>query len=196
MKVTKFSEKVNLIIPALMLLLFFSFSNALVVRAPNEVTISEKQNSFEIYIYNDSQQMKNLNLQINMPVEYTLRNMPNIIAPKNSANIIVVVDYNEKFALQNYKANIEINAGDERIIHEFKLKFAPKEEKVKVIVVEKEEKETKKETNLSQLSGMFLLPLEISFNELILDIILVIIAAVLLIAFISRYIKRLHEMQV
>ena len=196
MKVTKFSEKVNLIIPVLVLLLVFNFSDALVMRAPNEVTISEKQNSFEIYIYNDSQQMKNLNLQINMPVEYTLRNMPNVIAPKNSANIIVVVDYNEKFALQNYKASIEINAGNERIVHEFKLKFAPKEEKVKVIVVEKEEKETKKETNLSQLSGMFLLPLEISFNELILDIILVIIAAILLIAFISRYIKRLHQMQI
>ena len=198
MIVTELSEKVNLILVALFTLLLFTSSFALVVRAPNEVIVSSKNHSFDIYIYNDSEKIKNVSLKLNLPVEYTLKNMPSVIGGKNSANVTVAVDYDERLAMQKYACSLEVETENEKIKHEFTLKFAPAEEKVKVVVVEVEkEAEEKSENNaLKTATAMLTMPLNMDSYELLVDIILALIAAVLLIAFISRYVKRLHSMGV
>jgi hypothetical protein len=163
------------------IVIFTSKAYALDISAPETVTVFDKT-SFLVEINNPSNSAVNLSVNVFAPVKVEVV-VPNQIAPNSKATARVTV-YNKFSDEREVNATIEAITNNETVQKEIVLVFKPKAN-----------------SNFSQdatkvLSGLFSFSLgggelsSFTLTDWVLFWILVIVAAVLVVAFIARVVKR------
>ena len=176
------------------ILIFLSSTvNALIVEYPRSLTLESDVKEFDVKITNDSEIEKSFAFEFINPAKTEILQIPETIKPHEEATIRLKV-YNEKdFWNSTYFGKLKVALGLEELDKDIEIKFA------KPVAQTQEKTETeiekKSEAIATQLSGFvsfFDFTKGFSIMEIAIDGILVLFAVVLLIAFISRFVKRVR----
>lgn len=154
----------------LVFLLYFSLAvSALSLSAPSAVSVRETETRFFATIENTSGTENLLTVSYSAPVQYRLIDVPSTIAGNNSATIEIVLLPNSELAGTVYASTLTAKLGNETASRQVNIAFEG--------------------ARKPSAAGFFSLASLLS-AENALNIALVIIAAILLIAFIARFTKR------
>ena len=163
---------------ALVLLIATSVS-AIRVTIPSEVVVAEGQvTQFPIMIENTSSHEKGLIVSYSAPTQNRFLNVPQTIAGGDTIEIIVELQPNNSLTGSVYKSSVNVKLSDESAVRTNALIFVPGQ----VIST------PNTPTPNTPTTGFFTLGL--LGNDSLLNIVLILVAAVLLLAFIARFVKR------
>jgi len=160
------------------LIVLFASVLAVTVDAPGTIHVYEKAKEAAIYITNQSQSIESFSIEFNAPARFELSASSGSIAAGETKKVYLTIQPDESLNGQTYENMLEVRVGDEKVVRKIRIAF--------------------RETNESQgthgtefnPAGFFALP-AIS-SGLALNIALAIVAAILLIAFIARFVKRME----
>ncbi len=153
--------------------LFFSLiASALSVSIPSNVTGGTEETRFFATIENTSAEEKGLSVSYSSPAKHRLFNVPSTIRANSSATIEIILEPTPELNGAVYSTALTVKLGDETKTRQVNVEFTGT---------------GKQETP----TGFFALP-NILAPENALNILLAIIAAILLIAFIARFTKRIN----
>jgi hypothetical protein len=163
---------------ALVLLMATNVS-AIRVTIPSEVVVMEGQvTQFPIMIENTSSHEKGLVISYSAPTQNRFLNVPQTIAGGESVEITVELQPNNSLTGSVYTSSVNVKLSDESAVRTNALIFVP----AQTINT------PNTPTPNTPTTGFFSLGLV--GNDSILNIILILVAAVLLLAFIARFVKR------
>ncbi len=186
------------IIALISLILIFGSATASVSEVPRYVDLSNEEKEISFTLSNDSSLGKNLEIEVYVPTNFKIIEKPEFIGPNESEEVKILFYPNEDLYGTNYESTLIILLGSEKIEKKINFSFVKPEAKE-----EEEEPEEEREGIISGFVGLLSLPSlgEIDFEgisalinwELALDVFLVLVAAILLIAFIARIVTRLES---
>jgi len=164
---------------ALVLLVFSTSVSALYLDVSNTVVIQEGQKDIPIAIRNDSYKEENYSIEFSAPFEAIVSSYSGKLGAGKATIATLSIQPNKELAGSTYEGTLEVSMGEEKVSRKIRVLF--KEE-----VLEEEPVEENPLTGFYTIAGS-ILTLENALNAF-----LAVIAAVLLIAFIARYVKRLE----
>jgi hypothetical protein len=186
----------------LALLLISSSVLAAVLKAPNQVDVSAENQSFEVKVENTSDQAQIFGLEFFAPSSYSLSTVPDTIAPNAKLNITVTLDHDPDLAGQEYTSLLRVRMGDTYSSKDITLTYHDLATVLPDNGAGQDNSGQDSQTGQGNQSpaspgtGFFILPsLGLGLDpstEIVVDIVLILIAALLLIAFIARLTKRLR----
>jgi len=157
------------------------------------LTFYEDSKTLSFEVENDSGQMQNLNIKVFSPVAYEITGNKNLLENGEKALIEITFFPNNKLLNSSYQGTILIELGREKTQKTISMNFY---EKSDFEETEKIEEENKAEEN-NVLEGIALTGNSVlaGFSKLFdpVNIALTLIAAVLLLLFVSRLVKKLNE---
>jgi len=180
-KIASFDKEYFLVLVLFIIVIFTSKAYALNISAPETVTVFDKT-TFIVELTNDSTKGMDLSVNIFAPVKVEVV-APNQIAPNSKATAKITV-YNKFSDEREINATIEAKTNDETIQKQIVLVFKPKQTNNFSIDATK------------VLSGLFAFSLgngelsSFTLSDWIIFWVLIVIAAVLIVAFIARIVKR------
>lgn len=164
---------------------------ASVTESTSYLTFYDEPKTLSFIVENDSGQMQNLNIKVFSPVGYEINGNKNILENGEKTLIEITFLPNNKVLNSSYQGTILIELGREKTQKTISMNFY---EKVSGEEETQEENKTKENPVLEgiALTGNFVFA---GFNALLepINIALILIAAVLLLLFVSRLVKRLNE---
>lgn len=167
---------------ALFLLLFSVSSNALVVDVPGNIIVQQDEKIVDIKIKNDSDYAQDFSVELSIP-NASIDPSEGSLEAGESVTASLSISPEENLAGSTYAGQLRVSMGEEKETREISVMFK-----------EKATAEPKEEPAPQPAAGFFALPdLSVFFTaENALNIVLAIVAAILLIAFIARLVKRLE----
>lgn len=179
-----FLKRLTLILALLLILPGLMASG---VKAPNALDITEEGASFEVSVENTFDKAQSLEVEFYPPSNHSISRVPSTIASNSKLKLNVTLDYDADLAGQTYTALLRARVGEDYYSKEITLNYLAQEPVT--------EPETEPENgDPSPSTGFFVLP-AFGFDqttEIIIDIVLILFAAILLIGFISRLTKRMR----
>ncbi len=157
-------------------LLLIPSSNAFLVSTPSNFTIVDKEASLFISIENTTNQEYGLEVKYSAPTQYRTVFVPRTIKPYSAASIEIVLQPDKNLSGSVYESNLTVNLGNETKTKKILLEFKGTKLEEKI--------DSNSTTGLAGLQGLVT-------AENLLNAFLIIIAVLLLIAFIARLTKRL-----
>lgn len=180
------------IIGLIALVLIVSNVAAPVSDFPRYVTLSDEEKEISFNVSNSSAFKKNLKIELYVPTNFEIIELPEFIEPNQSKQVRILFYPNEDLYGTNYESTLLILLGSEKMEEKINFSF------VKLVAEEEGEGEVEQdgEGAVAGFVGLFSLPnlegITALINwELALDVFLILLAAVLLIAFIARLVTRL-----
>ena len=159
--------------------LFCINAAAISVDVASTVYIYDQAKDVSIRITNDSGSSQDYSIEFSAPTNFSLSQNNGIIDAGRNKTVRLTIEPNSELVSQTYKSKLEVRIGEEKYVKMVNLVFR---EAV-------DEGETGQESPI----GFFTFaPLGTVAGEIALNITLVLIAAILLIAFIARFIKRME----
>jgi len=180
-----FLKRLTLILAVLLILPGLMASG---VKAPNALNILEDGASFQVSVENSLDQAQSLEVEFYPPSNHSVSRIPSTIAANSKVKFDVSLDFDEDLAGQTYTGLLRAKIGEDYYSKEITLHYLAEEP----VVVEPEPEAPVDNPNPG--SGFLVLP-AFGFDqttEIIIDIVLILVAAVLLIGFISRLTKRMR----
>lgn len=156
---------------AIALVLLVNNASALSVSAPEKVTVFSTPSSFPVIIENNSSQEHAIRISFSSPTEFEIKNSSGTIPANSSRRIEIILQPKPLLEESTYSSTLNVSLGEEKTAKKIGIAFASPAQKP---------------------TGLFALA-ETVAAENQLDIILIIIAGVLLIAFIARFTKRIAQ---
>lgn len=168
------------------MLLFSMSANALFVKAPANIIVMDKQKDIPIAISNEAGEEQTYRISLSAPIEYTLSPISGTLGAGKTTVITLSISPNKGLVGSTYEGTLEVEMGEKKAF-----------KGISVIYKENEpvEDETPKEANATgffsigdysaAIAGLFM-------PENAINSILAVVAAILLIAFIARFVKRLE----
>ena len=150
----------------------------------NPVYIFDSPKEVTIVVENRSSVSKELQIYFATSAEYDLENYPTMLKPHESRKVSMTIYPEENFKGSVFESQLIITLGNETHVKNMIIKFR------------ETDNNGKDTTEIALASGFFTLFGAVGnggLPALGLDILLIVIAAILLIAFISRYTKRLNK---
>ncbi|MDO8626972.1 MAG: hypothetical protein Q7K42_00770 [Candidatus Diapherotrites archaeon] len=201
-------KKIGLILIFLMLL---GSVNALVIEYPRTLAVEKEFKEFEVKISNDSGQEKSLAFEFIAPSTIQTSSLPSTVKAGEEVSLIVKIFNDEKFWNSTYISSLKVDLGLEQFSKKIETKYLkPVAETstpikpTKDTTTENKNSDANKDPVIPAINSMAeILPISglvsflnsgnaFNFGELVLDAFLVLVAAVLLIAFIARFVKRVR----
>ncbi|PIN98646.1 MAG: hypothetical protein COT90_03300 [Candidatus Diapherotrites archaeon CG10_big_fil_rev_8_21_14_0_10_31_34] len=186
--------KTKWLLLAVIFILIASNSSALVLDLPNSITFFEEEKTLSFEVENQSGETQNLNVLIYSPIAYEIKGNKSFLKNGEKAFIEVTFLPNEKVLNSVYETTVLVELGREISQEKISMYF----EKTMNYPDEKEtgNKETEKDSDGANVFGaltgnVFLAGFSELFNPV--NLILILIAAVLMLLFISRLTKRLTK---
>ncbi len=167
---------------ALFLLLFSASCQALIVNEIGTIVVQQDERSVDVKIKNDSDETQDFTIELSIPNASIDPSEGSLEAGESITASLSIIP-TEDFAGSTYSGQLRVSIGEEQERREIKVMFKEKQ-------VEKPAEEPEQPVP----AGFFALPdLSAFFTaENALNIVLAIVAAILLIAFIARLVKRLE----
>jgi len=165
---------------ALVLLLFSASASALYLDVSSTVVIQEEQKDIPIAIRNDSYKEENYSIEFSAPFEAIVGSYSGKLGAGKATIATLSIMPNEELAGSTYEGTLEVSMGEEKVSRKIRVLFKEEE------ILREEPVEENSLTGFYTVAGS-VLTLENALNAF-----LAVIAAVLLIAFIARYVKRLE----
>lgn len=187
--------------------LLFSLAFAASVEAPESVTLKGTQFELQIVVANNSSEAKSLSINFYSPLAADVSSIPSEIQPNSLQTAFITLNPNPELTGQTYVSRLVVNLGDEKIEKNIELKIEEPS-------AEPEAPEETEEIQETAATPFFALPAiqlpqislpEIDFSWIAsavpgieldwgfwINFFLVVIAAILLIAFISRLVHRIE----
>jgi len=168
-------------------LLFCSVSaNAIYVDFPSTIIIQQEQEDFPVTIRNDEEIAQDFSAKISAPFEAIVSPSNGSIAAEKSTILSLSIIPSEELEGNSFETTLEIQIGEEKAFKNVRIIF-------------KEEAETEEEPEVQTIgTGLFSFADFDAFTAIIftpenaLNAFLAVVAAILLIAFISRFVKRVE----
>ncbi len=174
-------------------LFVFSFASAASVEVPSDVYFFEKPTAFPVEIVNDSPVRKSLSVEFFAPVDFEYIDSPSSLPGDSEQRVALVLYPKSSFTGSSYLSTLVVKLGDKTFVKSVKLHFNEKKEQEQGNEGTEGNGDEEDEED-SLLTGFFsFFAFDFLGFELLLDILLVILASILLIAFISRYSKRVVQ---
>ncbi len=166
----------------LFVLFFSASSNALVVDVPGNIIVQQDEKSVDVKIKNDSDETQDFTIELSIP-NASIDPSEGSLEAGESITALLSISPEENLAGSTYSGQLRVSMGDEKETKEIRVMFK-----------EKQAEKPKEEPKQLSPAGFFALPdLSALFTlENALNVVLAIIAAILLIAFIARLVKRLE----
>lgn len=159
---------------------------AIDVRVAGTVYVYDQPKDVSIKIVNASDSTQQFTVQFNAPTQFELSQTNGSIAGNSSKTVTLTVFPRSDLTGQTYESKLEITLGKERYIKQLGIVFRGEKEQASGPSGEGNE-------GSAAPSGLFaLFAMPAITQEFVLNAVLAVIAAVLLIAFISRFIKRME----
>ena len=180
---------------SLVLLLLSVSVFGIAINTPSKVIIDDKEKTFQITLKNQFNETTQFEFNFFSPASYRISNVPSKLGPHESKNINITIKHADDLVGPTYSALFRITSTEFTVEKEVKLEFLDlKEVEFKEAIEEKKSVQEKKSTPTNNLSvgliGLISFPV---VSEMVLDAILILIAAILLIAFISRFVNRIQK---
>ena len=166
-------------------LLFSVSAHALYVKAPANLIVMDVQKDIPIAITNETEEEQEYNIYFSAPVEYTISPISGKLGAGKTTIITLSIKPDEYLAGTTYEGTLEVEMGEEKAFKGISVIF--KEEPV-----EEEEQEENQGTGFFAFGDFSAAVLGLFTPENAINIFLAILAAILLIAFIARFVKRLE----
>ncbi|GEM_PF-2719670 len=181
-----------LAIAAILLLSGSAF--AAVERFPSTIDFFEEPQKITFSVSNPASTTQRVSIEFFAPVETTIEKPANIEA-KKTANVSLILSPKKELTGQNYESTLVVRVGSDETRKRVRLFFHTAAEKPQTIVPADsnaiKDQNAKKDSNANGLNFTALVSfLSRPKVELALDIILIIVAAILLVAFIARIVNR------
>ena len=171
---------------ALIALVWLGFSaHAIEVESVGTVYIYEEAKEITIEVINTNERTQEFSIEYNAPTQFELSEANGTISGRGAKKVFLKIYPRSDLTGQSYQTKLDVLIGNERFVKKIDLVFREKQE-------EQEEGEKGEEGTQIIPVGLFGLGLEEMSWELGLNIALIIIAAILLVAFIARFVKRME----
>ena len=172
--------------------LFVAFSaSAASVEASSDVFFFEEPNALVVEVLNDSDARKSLSIEFYAPLDFEFVDNTDSLPAHGRQRVAIVMHPRKDLLGSSYLSTLIVKVGEQTFVRAIELHF--KEKKAEEPSDGKEGNKGE-ESDETALAGLFsLISLDWISAELVLDVFLVIVAAVLLLAFISRYSKRVSQ---
>jgi len=166
---------------ALFLLLFSAGCQALIVNETGTIVVQQDKKSVDVKIKNDSDETQDFTIELSIP-NASIDPSEGSLEAGESITAILSITPDENLVSSTYSGQLRVMIGEEQERKEIRVMFKG------------EEAEEPKEEPKPNPTGFFALPnLSALFTvENALNVVLALVAAVLLIAFIARLVKRLE----
>ncbi len=165
------------------LLIICSSVAAVGIDGPSTVYLYEDEKQVVVTINNEESFSQDFEIEAICPTAVGLSKEQGTIAGNSGTNVTFTIQPNTSLVGQTYEGRIEVILGDRKFVKNMRLVFRAEQ---------KQEEKKENENEYNGFSGLFLLPASILTLEFAVNVLLVFIAAVLLIAFIARFVKRLE----
>ena len=173
---------------ALALLLISTSVLASGVKAPNALDISQESVSFDVTLENSSSLAKKLEVEFYPPSDHSLSTVPDVISPRSKLVLTVTLDHDDYLANQEYTSLLRVKMGEDYFSKQITLNYLPLAAEPPA-VVQPPADNTPVQPSPGPATGLMALGFG-STTEFVIDIVLILVAAILLIGFISRLTKR------
>ena len=157
---------------------------AISVEAPTTVYLYGEEKEVLLRVSNQEDFSQNFEAKAIFPTAAGLDRYSGSIAANKSTNLRLSIHPDEALVGQTYEGRVEITLGEEKFVKIVRLVFRGQKEA--------EENGETEESNKGTTAGLFALASLALTPELALNIMLGFIAAILLIAFIARFVKRME----
>lgn len=169
------------------LLLCLGMASAFTVDAPGSVLVFNSQKEVWITIDNTSSVEKRLNINFFSPANSDLIEVPEKIDSDSQARIILRLFPRDDLIGQTYESTLEIELGNEKIIRKIDVSF---KQEGQIIIEPVPPEPGPIAPDFNSITAGFV-PLASFGAENALNILLALVAAILLIAFIARFLQRI-----
>ncbi len=169
-------------------LFFCASASSAYVEVPSDIYFFEKPAVLPVEIVNDSSVKKSLSVEFYAPIDFEFVDSTDSIHGDGSQRVAIVMHPRGNMINSTYLSTLIIKVGDQTFVKSVNLHFTEAKKADNDANKSEDKKETGENTLLSGFFSLF--AFDLFSLEFVLDILLVVIAAILLIAFISRYSKR------
>lgn len=188
--------KIPQFITVIFLLFLFINVGASISNVPSHIAVRENTVDFSFEVTNDTDFRAPLEVELFVPTEYEVVELPGWVDAGESATVKIRLFPNKDLTGSRYDSLLVVRLGSEEFEKKIRINFSES-----LPVEDDEEEENSEEEGqfvgivglVSLFSQEGLLPGDVL--EFLVDIVLIFIAAFLLIAFISRLVKRLNSPQ-
>ncbi|MFH1240696.1 MAG: hypothetical protein V1672_05825 [Candidatus Diapherotrites archaeon] len=170
----------------IMLALLISSVSAMELKTyvPNPVYIFDSPKEITFVVENRSSVSKELQINFATSADYDISNYPSELRPHESRKVSMTIYPEKGFEGSVFESQLIINLGNETQVTNMIIKFRGTENSEEAV------------GEIALASGFFTLfgaASNAGLSEIVFNVVLVVIAAILLIAFISRYTKRITK---
>ncbi len=175
----------SLVAFTLFLLLFSMSANALQVDAPSTIVVQESQKDIPLTIRNDTEAEQEYSVQFYAPFDAIVSPSFGRLGSGKSTISSLSIPRQEDLEGSSYEASLEVRLGEEKAFRRLRVIFKESGKG------EELGSTTGADSGLVSLAGFYAFA-GIFTPENLLNVFLVFVAAILLIAFIARFVKRLE----
>ncbi len=169
---------------ALILVLFSVASYAAFVEAPATVVVNQEQKDFDVEIFNEGFGEEDFSVRLFGPFEIEVSPSSGTIRSESAVTSTVSIAHDESFVGNTFETTLEVELDGETTSRKIRVMFKE--------IEEGEEPASENSTGFVSLAGFYGVATEFLTVENAFNFVLMAIAAILLIAFIARFIKRLE----
>jgi hypothetical protein len=167
---------------ALMLVLFSVACNAAFVEAPATIVVNEEQKDFDVEIWNEGFGEEDFSVRLFGPFETAVSPSSGSIGAESAVASTVSIMHDEALVGSTFEATLEVELDGQTTSRNVRVMFKDLEE----------EPASGNLSGFVSLAGFYGAATTFLSVENMVNLVLVVIAAILLIAFIARFIKRLE----
>ena len=175
---------ISLVAFTLFLLLFSVSANALQVDAPSTIVVQESQKDVRLTIRNDTESEQEYSVQFYAPFDAIVSPSFGRLDSGKSTISSLSIPRQEELEGSSYEASLEVQLGEEKSFRRLRVIFKESGKGEELGTAEAD-------SGLVSLAGFYSIA-GIFTPENLLNVFLVFVAAILLIAFIARFVKRLE----
>ncbi|MAG21742.1 MAG: hypothetical protein CL943_00355 [Candidatus Diapherotrites archaeon] len=161
---------------------------AISVDSPGTVYLYDEAKEVSLKIVNQEDSAQDYSIEFDAPTRFELSKTTGTIAGNGRETVSIKLYPRSDLVGQTYKSKLEVNIGNERFVKQLRIVFRGAQEEQ---AEEPEPEVNGTETDLAT-SFFTLFALPAITAELLVNLVLMVVSAILLIAFIARFVKRME----
>lgn len=166
---------------AFVLVLLSAGSHAAFLEAPATVVVNGEQKEFSVIVWNDGLYEADYSLRLFGPFEAAVNPSSGVLAGESAVTSNITILNDDALEGSNFEARLEAKVGEVTIARDVRILFKSSGEEI-----------SSEGSGLISLAGFYGVAVSLFTAENLLNLVLAVVAAVLIIAFVARFIKRLE----
>jgi len=177
----------SLIATLVAMLLLSVSAHAIYIKAPANIIVQGEQKDIPIAISNDTEEEQEYQISFSAPIEYTISPISGKLASGKTTIATLSIAPGENLEGSTYEGTLEVEMGEKKAFKAISMIFKENEDE--------EDEEPEETTGFFSLAGYSATITSLLTPQNALNTLLGTIAAILLIAFIARFVKRLEALK-